>query len=114
MLPFPNSDGSVLAEPLMECVLGGLTESAKAGFATSAVLLGLTPTIFATLGSNTAESAALSIVARRPLLAFILAAGSTAVTPLRPFQYPDPAELLQARNQGAAGYTFPRWPRSQR
>lgn len=60
-------------------------------------MLGLTPTILATLGSTTAETAMLSIFARRSILAFLLAAGSPAVFPMRPFEYRNVVKTEQDR-----------------
>jgi len=49
------------------------------------VLLGLTPTILATIGSSTPELAILS--SRRPFLTFIIVLGSPAVNALRAFNF---------------------------
>lgn len=119
MLPWPEGERdalggvehSILTDPVVNCILNALSECTKANMAVAAVFLGLMPTILSTVGSSTAESALLSLVARRPLLAFLLAAGSPAVLPLRAFQYYDPSELLQPRNQGAAGFEFPTYGR---
>ena len=102
---WPNYAG----EPMTNCILHALPEDVKSNMGAAAVLLGLTPTILSTISSTTAKTALLTLVARRPLLTLLLSAGSPAVAPLRPFQYPDPSELLLPRNQGAAGFDFPRY-----
>lgn len=61
----------------------------------SQVLLGLTPSILATLGSSSEETSVLFVIARRPLLAALLAAGSPAVFALRAFGNSDPLRLLK-------------------
>ncbi|KAI9700138.1 MAG: hypothetical protein M1820_006920 [Bogoriella megaspora] len=79
--------------------------------ASAGVLLGLMPANFSTIGSTIVETALISLVAERPLLALLLAAGSPAIAPLRPFEYPEPNELMKPQHQGAAGYEFPRYKR---
>jgi hypothetical protein len=59
----------------------------------AAVLLGLTPFILASLGSNTTELALIS--SRRPILAILLVLGSPSVNPIRTFAYPNLAEDLE-------------------
>jgi len=61
------------------------------------VLLGLTPTILAAVGSSADETAMLFILSKRPLLAVFLAGGSPAVFPMRSFEYQDPIGLLRER-----------------
>jgi hypothetical protein len=71
----------------------------KSNMASAGVVLGLTPTILAMLGSSTTDTALLSIVAMRPLLALCLAIGSPAASPLRPFEYVDPIESLASSGE---------------
>ncbi|KAH9992690.1 hypothetical protein F4779DRAFT_239335 [Xylariaceae sp. FL0662B] len=73
----PGPGLSSLITPVIECVLAEFPEFRKAEMAASAVILGLLPTILQGLGSVMAETALLSL--RRPVLAFLLAAGSPAV-----------------------------------
>jgi hypothetical protein len=61
------------------------TEYTKANFASASVLLGLTPTILATIGSTTPELAMLS--SRRPVLTFFIVLGGPAVNALRALDY---------------------------
>ncbi|MCJ1332660.1 hypothetical protein MMC10_009353 [Thelotrema lepadinum] len=95
--PDINTGSSILTGPLVDCLLDALTESIKANMASAGVLLGLAPTVLSTIGSSTAETALLSVVAGRPLLALCVAAGSPAVAPLGPFQYPDSMDTLLRR-----------------
>ena len=95
--PDINTGSSILTGPLVDCLLDALSESIKANMASAAVLLGLAPTVLAIIGSSTAETALLSVVAGRPLLALCVAAGSPAVAPLGLFHYPDPVETLLRR-----------------
>ena len=61
------------------------------------MLLGLTPTILAAVGSSAEETAMLFILSKRPLLAVFLAGGSPAVFPMRSFEDQDPIGLLKKR-----------------
>ncbi|VBB87066.1 Putative protein of unknown function [Podospora comata] len=58
------------------------------------VLLGVMPTVLAVMGPSTEEMSMLANVARRPLLALMLAAGSPSVYFGRAFEYHDPAQIL--------------------
>lgn len=66
--------------------------------AASGVLLGILPSALALIGSSTVETGMLTL--RRPLLAFLLGAGSPAVNPMQAFDYRSPSESLRIR-QGA-------------
>lgn len=66
--------------------------------ASAAVVLGLLPTMLSLAGSSTLEMGIFAL--RRPLLAFLLAAGSPAVSPIRTFEYRDPSVILQLRPEG--------------
>jgi hypothetical protein len=57
------------------------------------VLLGLTPTILATLGRSTEETSTLSVTGKRPFLALFLAAGSPATAQMRAFDFKDPLTI---------------------
>ncbi|ERF73914.1 hypothetical protein EPUS_05926 [Endocarpon pusillum Z07020] len=84
--------------PVVECILNAAPEFVKSKMASAQVLLGLTPTILATLGSSPLETAMLAIVARRPLLALFLAAGSPSVFAFRSFEYTKAIEDLPERH----------------
>jgi len=85
---------SALTQPVVLCLLDGASEYVKAQMASSQVLLGVAPTVLALLGPGADETAALLLVARRPLLFVLIAAGSPSVYLGRAFEYPAPARLL--------------------
>jgi hypothetical protein len=86
-----------LAEPVVNCILKLTSPFVQASIASAGVLLGLTPTILAAVGSSADETAMLFILSKRPLLAVFLAGGSPAVFPMRSFEYQDPIGLLRER-----------------
>lgn len=73
------------------------------------VLLGVTPTILAILGSSYTELALLNIVAKRPMLSYLLALGSPSVYMSRAFEYTDPATLLQDRRGRLRQHNWTGW-----
>lgn len=75
---------------MYSCIMSNIPNYARDNMASAAVLLGLTPFILASLGSNTTELALIS--SKRPLLAILLVLGSPSVNPIRTFDYPNPAE----------------------
>jgi hypothetical protein len=87
----PNAHG-VRTTPVVACILSNVDETIKANMASASVVLGLTPTILSILGSSTADISLLSIIGNRPLLVFLLAAGSPAVSPTTPFKRLDPLQ----------------------
>jgi len=88
---------NVLAQSVSNCILEATSEFIKSNMAGAGVLLGLTPTILAAVGSSADETAMLFDLSRRPLLAILLAAGSPAVFPLRSFEHRDPLAILRER-----------------
>ncbi|KAF2872861.1 hypothetical protein BDV95DRAFT_491077 [Massariosphaeria phaeospora] len=78
---------------MLDCMLDRTRESIKGDVASGIVALGLLPTILTFIGCSTPETALLG--RRRPLLAFLIAAGAPAVNPLRTFEYVDPLRLLR-------------------
>lgn len=78
---------------MVDCILSNSVESLKANMASAAVLLGVLPTTLGLVGSSTVEAGLLAL--RRPFLAFLLVAGSPAVSPIRTFEYRSPVELLR-------------------
>lgn len=82
-----------LAGAVVTCILEAFDENGKAMLATAGVLLGLLPTTLSLVGSSNIETGVLAL--RRPFLAFLLALGSPAVSPIRTFDYRSPRELLQ-------------------
>lgn len=73
------------------------------------VLLGVTPTILAILGSSYTELALLNIVAKRHVLSCLLALGSPSVYMSRAFEFTDPAQLLQDRRGRLRQNTWKGW-----
>lgn len=86
-----------LIQPVILCIMNSSSEVIRANMASAAVVLGLTPMILATVGNSVEETSVLCVVAKRPLLALCLAAGSPAVSPFRSFEYFEPWNLLRDR-----------------
>jgi len=86
------------------CIMGVATEYTKANFGSAGVLLGLTPTILATIGSSTPELALLS--SRRPALTLLIVLGSPAVNALRAFEFDKSIKDFQA-GEGKEKNHFP-------
>jgi hypothetical protein len=86
-----------LVQPVIECILNFTSELMKSNMGSAGVVLGLTPTMLAILGSSTEETSLLFVIAKRPIFAIILAAGSPAMFPLRTFEHSDPLKLLKDR-----------------
>jgi hypothetical protein len=68
--------------PVIDCILN---ETRKSNMAAAAVLPGLLPTTLGLVGSTTMEVGLVAL--RRAFLAFLLAAGAPAVSPIRTFDY---------------------------
>ncbi|KAI8626549.1 hypothetical protein F5Y19DRAFT_446044 [Xylariaceae sp. FL1651] len=86
-----------LVNPVLDCVLGVFPESRKAELGTSALILGLIPTILQTIGSTTAETALVGY--RRPLLGFLLSAGSPTVAMMKSREFAQSiAEFVEGGN----------------
>lgn len=85
----------IYSNPLITCLLGNANELAKADMASSGILLGLLPTILASVGSTLGETTLLA--SRRPILALLLAIGSPAVPVLRTFEQQDIHGMLRQR-----------------
>jgi hypothetical protein len=86
------------------CILGSTPEFVKSKMQSAQVLLGLMPTILATLGTGPQETGTLAIVGRRPILSFILAMGSPAVFAIRSFEYVKGVEDLRKRPLHRSGF----------
>lgn len=67
--------------PVIECLLSQFPQFRQLEMNISSVILGLTPTLLQTVGVNTVQMSLLHV--HRPVLAFILSAGSPARMPLR-------------------------------
>lgn len=97
--------GAEVCHDLLDCMLEHTSETIKSDMASGLVALGLMPTILTFLSSGTAETVLLS--RRRPLLAFLIAAGSPSVNPLPTFVYPNPLQDLKARENHLAPAHLP-------
>jgi len=84
-------------EPLINCILNNTSPYIQYQLQTAQIILGLTPTVLAVLGASTDETALLTVIGKRPLLAFLLAASSPSVYSSRAFEYRDMREILRDR-----------------
>lgn len=83
--PDPLLPLSSLITPVIECILDEFPSYRMSEMASSAVILGLLPTILQALGSTAAETSLLAL--RRPVLSFLLVAGSPAVNAIKGSQF---------------------------
>ncbi|KAF7541045.1 hypothetical protein G7054_g944 [Neopestalotiopsis clavispora] len=77
----------------INCMLSNMPEKVKSNMAASAVVLGLIPSILASLGPSVAEISLLSL--QRPLLAFLLSLGSPVIYSSRYGTYDNPFDTLE-------------------
>lgn len=75
------------------CLLVNLPAAYLANYQAASVIMGLTPTLLASLGPSVAETSLLS--AHRPLLSFLISLGAPAVYPMRVFDFIDPYLALR-------------------
>ncbi|KAI1487621.1 hypothetical protein F5X96DRAFT_681084 [Biscogniauxia mediterranea] len=112
----PTQPKSALVTPVIECILNAFPEYRKAEMASSAVVLGLLPTILQSLGSTAAETALLGL--RRPVLAFLLSAGSPAVSTMKGSEFVETVATFveggDPRGLAIPGFTWSRIPSSMR
>ncbi|KAI1113589.1 hypothetical protein F5Y14DRAFT_417689 [Nemania sp. NC0429] len=87
-------EGSVLTQPVVECLLKNISEYIKAASSAAQVILGVTPPLLATLGASAEELAMLNVVGRRPLLALLISVGSPSVYMERVFEFRQPETML--------------------
>lgn len=80
---------------LEACLLDAVPPNWQANFNSTVVVLGLMPTLLATIGPSVAEISLLS--AHRPFLSFLISLGAPAIWPTRVFEYIHPTELLRGR-----------------
>ena len=74
-------------------MLANLSAAYLANYQAASVIMGLTPTILASLGPSVPETSLLS--AHRPLLSFLISLGAPAVYPARVFEFNDPYWVLR-------------------
>ncbi|EEB96597.1 hypothetical protein MPER_04247 [Moniliophthora perniciosa FA553] len=79
--PFGSTDKPWSCTLVLDCILKDTTEHGSQMLSASLVLLGLTPTMLASLGMSVAEDTMLSF--EHPLLSTLLSFGSVAVYPSR-------------------------------
>ncbi|KAI9692302.1 MAG: hypothetical protein M1822_006533 [Bathelium mastoideum] len=84
-------------QPMLNCLLENASEYIKYQLSSSQVMLGLTPTIIALLGTSSEEVCFLALIGRRRLLGFLLAAASPSIYTERAFKYQEPIEILKER-----------------
>jgi hypothetical protein len=95
---FIDDGANTPGEAVVQCILNSTSEFIKANMASAAVLLGIMPFALSVLGSDSEESSLLIVIARRPLLTFLILAGSPVVVALQPFEYKDPVrQILSSR-----------------
>lgn len=90
-------DFTLFVQPMINCLLENSSEYVKYQMSTSKVLLGITPTIIALLGSSSEEVCFLALVGRRRLLGLLLAMASPSIYTQRAFKYQDPDEIFKER-----------------
>ncbi|KAK0717959.1 hypothetical protein B0T26DRAFT_711457 [Lasiosphaeria miniovina] len=88
---------STAGEPVIECLLSSLADSVKSNMQSASALLGIMPVALPFLGTGTEESALLIVIAQRPLLTLLLVTGSPVASPLQPFEYNRPVDILHRR-----------------
>lgn len=86
-----------LAQPVVNCILRYTSGFILSNMAAAAVVLGLMPTILATVGNSVEETSTLCVIGQRPLLALLVAAASPAIFPTRSFEYINPMGLVEPR-----------------
>lgn len=94
-----NQNGVTMTREMIECIFDHTPEFIKSKMAAAAIVLGLSPTIIATLGVRPQETAVLSVVGRRHLLAFALAVGSPALNAYRSSEYNSIIDSLRERSR---------------
>lgn len=91
------------------CVLDALAAVDKANMASATVILGLLPGTLSLAGSTTTDVGMLML--RRPVLGFLLSAGSLAINPLRAFEYLDPVRRIGQQQNSFGLYCQSAWQR---
>ncbi|KAK1689449.1 hypothetical protein BDP55DRAFT_628771 [Colletotrichum godetiae] len=86
-----------LAQPVVNCILGNTSEFIMSNMVAAVVVLGIMPTILATVGNSVEETSTLCVIGQRPLIALLAAARSPAIHPIRSFEYMNPLKLVKSR-----------------
>ncbi|TRX89604.1 hypothetical protein FHL15_009513 [Xylaria flabelliformis] len=88
---------SSVTEPVITCLFNYTSDYIKSSMSSAQVLLGLTPTIVALLGPSPTELSLLTVIARRPGLAILLALACPSVYLSRAFDSTSPLDILKER-----------------
>ncbi|KAI0553053.1 hypothetical protein F4679DRAFT_33594 [Xylaria curta] len=88
---------SSITEPVITCLFNYTSDYIKSSMSSAQVLLGLTPTIVALLGPSPTELSLLTVIARRPGLAILLALACPSVYLSRAFDSTSPLDILKER-----------------
>ena len=78
------------------CLISNLLAAYTADYQAASVIMGLTPTLFASLGPSVAETLLLS--AHWLLLSFLISLGSPSVYPMRVVEFTDPYLMLRHKD----------------
>ncbi|KAI1311999.1 hypothetical protein F5Y03DRAFT_341053 [Xylaria venustula] len=92
-----GDEPSSITQPVIQCILNNTSDYIKSIMSSAQVLLGLTPTILSLLGPSSTELSLLTVVARRPGLAVLLALACPSVYLSRAFDPSKPLEVLSER-----------------
>lgn len=91
-----------------DCLLHAIPPGWQANYNSANTILGLMPTLLASIGPSFAEISLLS--AHRPLLSFLISMGASAIWPNRMFEYIHPPEILRRRSKSPWAGKMRFWP----
>ncbi|KAL9624255.1 MAG: hypothetical protein Q9160_001502 [Pyrenula sp. 1 TL-2023] len=103
---------TLFVQPMIDCLLENASDYIQYQLSSSQVILGLTPTIIALLGTSSEEVCLLALIGRRRLLGFLLSVASPSIYTERAFKYLDPDKILKDLDDNhvrATVFTKPRW-----
>ncbi|KAI3331721.1 hypothetical protein HD806DRAFT_478111 [Xylariaceae sp. AK1471] len=106
-----GDEPSSITQPVILCILNNTSDYIKSAMSGAQVLLGLTPTVLALLGPSSAELSLLTVVARRPGLAAMLALACPSVYLSRAFDQSNPLDILKERPGRLAQWRLKGWKR---
>ncbi|KAI8622909.1 hypothetical protein F5Y19DRAFT_483308 [Xylariaceae sp. FL1651] len=106
-----GDEPSIITQPVILCILNNTSDYIKSVMSSAQVLLGLTPTILALLGPSSAELSLLTVVARRPGFALLLALACPSVYLSRAFDNGSPLDILKERPGRLPQWRFKGWKR---
>lgn len=88
---------TLFVQPMINCLLDNAGGYIQYQLSSSQVLLGITPTIIAVLGTSSEEVCFVALIGRRRLLGLLLATASPSIYTERAFKYQNPDEILKER-----------------